>query len=94
MFLLSAQNNFYIVLSSYVQGHVKKYSGLNFMSSVDFHASKIWMSFWKIGFEQVSKSFSGRNNSLEPSVFRLSNSLPYGVDESRELRALISRVLG
>ena len=50
--------------------------------------------FGKLALEQVSKSFPGRNNSLEPSVFRLSNSLPYGVDESRELRALISRVLG
>ena len=30
MFLLHAQNNFYIILSSYVEGHVKKNSSLNF----------------------------------------------------------------
>ena len=42
------QNNFYIVLNSYVEGHVKKNSILNFMSSVGFQASKIWMFFWKI----------------------------------------------
>ena len=48
MFLLSAQNNFYIILSSYVEGHVQKDSSLNFMSSVGFQASKMWMIFWKI----------------------------------------------
>ena len=41
MFLLSAQSNFYIVLSSYVEGHVEKNSGLNFLSSVGFQAPKI-----------------------------------------------------
>ena len=43
--------------------------------------------------ELVSKSFSGRNNSLEPYVFGFSNSLSYGVEESIELRALISWAL-
>ena len=42
---LSAQNNFYIILSSYVEGHVQKTSSLNLMSSVDFQACKIWMFF-------------------------------------------------
>ena len=45
MFLLSAQNNFYIILSSRVCA--KKYSSLNFMSSVGFHVIKIWVFFWK-----------------------------------------------
>ena len=45
MFLLSAQNNFYIILSSYVQRHVHNNSSLNFMSAVGFQASKIWMFF-------------------------------------------------
>ena len=41
--------------------------------------------------EHVLESFSGRNNSLEQPVFRFSNSLPYGLEESRgQLRALIS----
>ena len=47
MFLLSAQNNFYIILSSYVEGHVQKYSSLNFMYSVGFQVSKIQMLFQK-----------------------------------------------
>ena len=45
MFLLSAQNNFYIISSSYVAGYVKINSSLNFMSLVGFQASKIWMFF-------------------------------------------------
>ena len=48
MFLLSAQNNFYIILSSCVEGHVQKNSSLNFMSPVGFQASEVWMFFYKI----------------------------------------------
>ena len=47
MLLLSAQNSFYIILSSYLEGHVQKNSSLNFMSLVGFQASKMWMFFWK-----------------------------------------------
>ena len=36
MSLLSAQNNFYFILSSYVEKNVKKNSSLNFMSLVWF----------------------------------------------------------
>ena len=72
----------------------EKNSSMNFMSSVGFQTSKIWMLFWKIYWEQNLKSFSGRNNSLKSSVLRFSNSLPLGLEESRELRALISWVLG
>ena len=32
MFLLSVQINFYIIISSYVKGHVKKSSCLNFQN--------------------------------------------------------------
>ena len=69
MFLLNAQNNFYIILSSYVEGHVQKNSSLNFMSAVGFQASEIWIFFGKFTAELVWKLFSGRNNSLEPPVF-------------------------
>ena len=48
MFLLSAQNKFYIPLISYAEEHVKENSSLNFMSPVGFQASKIWIFFWKI----------------------------------------------
>ena len=48
MFQFSAQNNFYIILSLYVEGHMQKSLSLNFMCPVGFQASKIWMFFWKI----------------------------------------------
>ena len=51
MFLLSAQNNFSFILSSYVEEHVKKSSNLNLMSLVGFQASKIWVFFWKTSFQ-------------------------------------------
>ena len=85
MFLLSAQNNFYIILSSYVEGHEQINSSQNFMSLVGFQASNIWMFFFKFAAELVWKSFSGRNNFLEPPVFLFPNSLPYGLEELREL---------
>ena len=50
--------------------------------------------FAKFIVKQVLKLFSGRDNSLEPPVLGFSNSLPYGLQDSRELRALISWVLG
>ena len=69
----------------------KKNSSLNFMSLVGFQASKIWMFFFgKFTVEQVLKSFSGRNNSLKPPVFWSCDSLPYDLEKSKELRALIS----
>ena len=46
MFLLSDLNNFYVILSPYVEEHVQNYSSSNFMSSVDFQVSKIWMFFF------------------------------------------------
>ena len=70
MFLLSVQINFYIILSSYIEGHVKQNSSLNFMSLVGFPASEIWMFFfWKFTAEQVLKLFWDRKNSLKPPVF-------------------------
>ena len=46
--------------------------------------------FGKFTVEQVLKSFSGRNNSLKPPVFGSCDSLPYDLEKSKELRALIS----
>ena len=40
------------------------------------------------------KSFLGRNSSLDLPAFLFSNSLPYGLEDSKELRPLIRRVLG
>ena len=90
MFLLSAQNKFYI-MSSYAENHVKKNSSLNYVSSVGFQASKICMFFGKFTAEQVLKSFLGTNNSLKAPAFGFCDSLPFGLEESRELRALIDR---
>ena len=44
--------------------------------------------------EQILKSFSGRKNSLEAPVFGFCDNRPFALVESRELRALIRRVLG
>ena len=52
----------------------EKNLNLNFISLVGFQVSKIRMFFWK---------------SLEPPVFLFSNILLYGLEQSRELRALI-----
>ena len=68
MFLLGAQNNFYII-EFICRRACEKKSSLNFMSSVGFWASKIWMFFGKNFVELVWKLFSGRNNSLEPLFF-------------------------
>ena len=59
MFLLSARNNFYVIMSSYLEEHVKKISSLNFMSLLGFQASKSCMFFWKnyyrASFEIISR---------------------------------------
>ena len=52
------------------------------MSSVGFQASKIWMFFGKFAVELVWKSFSGKNNSLEPPVVLVFNSRLYDLEES------------
>ena len=74
MFLLSAQNNVCTILRLFVEGYVKSKSSLNFMYLVGFQASKIVELVWK--------SFSGRNNSLEPLVFCFCSSRLYGLEES------------
>ena len=48
MLILGPQDNFHIILSYYVEKHLKKNSSLNFISSIDFQASEIWMFFGKI----------------------------------------------
>ena len=72
----------------------KKIQTWTFKTLYGFQPSKIWMFFWKSTVEQVSKSFSGRNNSLKPPVFEFCDNLPYDLEESIELRTLISWVLG
>ena len=90
--LINAQNNFYIITSC--RRACEKKVSLNFMSLVGFQASKVWMFFGKFPIEQFFKSFPGRNNSMECHVFGFSNSLPYALEGSRQLKALISRVWG
>ena len=77
MFVLSAQNT---TLSS----HVKKTSSPNLMASVGFQVSKIWMFFGKFAAKQVLKLFLGRNSSLKFPVVEFCDSLPFGLEESRE----------
>ena len=65
------------------------------MSVVGFQTSKIWMFFFgKLTVEQVLNFFPGRKNSLELPVFGFCDSFPYDLEETIELRALISWVLG
>ena len=45
MLLLNAHSNFYVILSSYVERHMRKVSSLNFMSFIGFEALKIWTFF-------------------------------------------------
>ena len=95
MFRLSAQSNFHIILISYVEDYVEKNSSQNFMILVGFQASKMWKFFWKIYFEASFQIiFRKKNNFLEPPAFWFSNSLQYGLGESREFWILISWVLG
>ena len=44
---IKCPNNFYVILSSYVEEYVKKNWGLNFMYLVGFQVSKFWKFFWK-----------------------------------------------
>ena len=93
MFLLSAQNNFYVILSSYVKGHVKENQlWISCLWLVSSSPKSRWF-FREFFVDLVRKSFSGRNNSREPPVFWFSDSLPYVLEESRELRALSRWVL-
>ena len=52
-----------------------------------------WL-FGKKFVELFRESFLGWNSSLEPFVFLFSSSLPYGLEESRELRDWVRWVLG
>ena len=84
MFILSAQNT---MSSSYVEGHVKKQiqvwiSCLRLVS----RPPKSRCSFGKFTVEQVLKLFSGRNNSLNSTVFGFCEILPFVLEESREER--------
>ena len=46
-------------------------------------------SFGKFTVEQVLKSFPGRTNSLKCPAFLFCDRLPFGLEESGELRAMI-----
>ena len=96
MFLLSGKTNFYI--TKFVCKRLWVMWNLNFMSSVVFQASKTYIFFGNLTAELVWKSFSGRNNSLQPpTVFWFSSYLivVYMVwkNQSRELGTLIRWVL-
>ena len=60
-----SKNNFFFYLSRHYSFFSQKYMS-KFMFSVGFQAPKSGRFFRKSTAEQVLKSFSGRNNSLEP----------------------------
>ena len=78
MFLLSAQNNIYVEFICRRACEKKS----------EFHVVS-----WFPGLQNLSvfleNSFSGRTNSLKPPVSRFCDSLPFGLEESRELMALL-----
>ena len=82
MFLLSAQNNFHVILSSYVEEHVK-----NKLKS-EFHVCSSFPGFENL-VVFLENSFPGSTNSLKPPVSRFCDSLLFGLEELRELRALL-----
>ena len=69
------------MLSSHVEGHLKSefyvFRWFQGLQNLD-------VFFGRFTAEQVLKSFSGRNNSLKPPVFGFCDSLPFGLEESRE----------
>ena len=81
------------MLSSYVEGHVKKITVQISCLLLLYRPPKSGCFFGKFTAEQVLKSFSGRNNSLKP-VFGFCDNLPFGLEESRELRPSIRWVSG
>ena len=86
MLLLSVQNNFYIILSSYVEGQVKKIQVLNFCIFGWFPGlQNLDVFFGKFTVGQVLKSFSGTNDTLKPPVFGFCDSLPFGLENQESL---------
>ena len=79
-------------MSSYVEGHVKKIQVKN--SCLSLVSCPPTYLFRKFTAEQVLELFLGRNNFLKPLVFGFCDSPPFGLEESRELRALIRWILG
>ena len=79
MFLLSAQNNFYITLSSYAEENVKKIMSEVHVFSLFPGLQNLDGFFGKFTEEQVLKTFSGRNNSLKPPFFGFCDSLSFGL---------------
>ena len=73
-FLLSAQDNFYIILSSYAEGHVKNNEVWISCLWLVSRCPKPGSFFGKFTVSQVLKSFSSRNNSPEPLAVGFSNS--------------------
>ena len=59
-----------------------------------FSTGNLDVFFGKFTAELVLKSFLGGNDSLEPPVLGLSNSLLYGLEKLIELWILISLILG
>ena len=90
VFLLSAQNNIHITLTSYLEEHRKKIHIWITCLWLVSRPPKCRCFFAKFTVELVWKPFSDLNNSLKPHVFRFSNSLPYALGEWRELWILIS----
>ena len=89
---LVSKTNF--ILSSYVEGYVIKKFKSELCLWLVSSPPKSGCFFEKFTVEQVLKSFSCRISSQKPPVFGFYDSFPYDLEESIELEALISWVLG
>ena len=95
MFLLSAQNNFlYYIKFICRRAQDKKFKSETYVCSWFPDLQNLDVFFGKLTVEQVLNFFPGRKNSLELPVLGFCDSLPYDLEETIELRALISWVLG
>ena len=83
------------ILSSYVEVYViKKIQVWTLCLWLVSRPPKSGWFFEKFTVEQVLKSFSCRISSQKPPAFGFYDSFPYDLEESIELEALISWVLG
>ena len=93
MLLLSTQNNFYIILTSYVQEQWEKFSISEYHASGWFPISGCF--FEKNTAEPILQTFPARSNFLEsPFLGFVTVFILIILQESRKLRILISSVFG
>ena len=85
MFLLSAQNNFYFILSSYVEEYVKKKLKSEFHVFDWFHGLQILEVFLEIYCGASLETIFRQKYFPKNPCFFIITSLLYGLENKREL---------